>query len=50
MKIENNDLGSMPLDMITLIMKSVLIGGFQDFFNFFIAWAQTKSLSDVLHL
>lgn len=50
MKIENNVLGSMSLDMIIVMMKRVLLGGFEDFFNFFKAWAQTKRVSDIVHL
>ncbi|KAK1387914.1 hypothetical protein POM88_016092 [Heracleum sosnowskyi] len=50
MKIENNNLGSLPIDMIIVIMKLLLSSGFEDFFNFLKALAQTQRMSAVIHL
>lgn len=42
MKLENNNLGTLPLDLIVSLMKLVLGVRFKDFYNFFMAWAQTQ--------
>ncbi|KAK1387916.1 hypothetical protein POM88_016094 [Heracleum sosnowskyi] len=42
MKSENNNVGTLPIDMIVTLMKLLVVESFKDFFNFFIAWARTQ--------
>ncbi|KAK1394748.1 hypothetical protein POM88_013804 [Heracleum sosnowskyi] len=41
-KLSSVSLQSLPIALIVSIMHQVLVGGFEDFFNFFIAWSQTQ--------
>ncbi|KAK1370446.1 hypothetical protein POM88_036538 [Heracleum sosnowskyi] len=46
----NSNIGSLPTELIVSIMQSVVLGGFKDFFNFFVAWSQTQKVAVVVKL
>ncbi|KAK1382509.1 hypothetical protein POM88_020244 [Heracleum sosnowskyi] len=50
MKPVNNNVGTLPIDMIVTLLKLVVVESFQDFFNFFIAWARTQRRSAIVAL
>ncbi|KAK1383680.1 hypothetical protein POM88_021415 [Heracleum sosnowskyi] len=50
MKSENNNVGTLPIDVIVTLMKLLVVDSFKDFFNFFIAWAQTQRRSVIIVL
>lgn len=42
MRLSNNNVESMPIDMVMLLMQYLLTFGFESVFNFFIAWCRTQ--------
>ncbi|WOG95296.1 hypothetical protein DCAR_0414608 [Daucus carota subsp. sativus] len=42
MRIENNNIATIPTDIVIVLLELLLAGGFQDFYNFFMAWSQTQ--------
>ncbi|WOG95127.1 hypothetical protein DCAR_0414429 [Daucus carota subsp. sativus] len=42
MRIENNNIATIPTDIVIVLLELLLVGGFQDFFNFFIVWSRTQ--------
>lgn len=50
MKLVNNNIETLPIDMIVVLLKLLVIEIFQDFYNFFIAWARTQWTSAIVLL
>lgn len=50
MKLVNNNIETLPIDMILVLLKLLIVESFQDFYNFFIAWARTQRTSAIVIL
>ncbi|KAL8095118.1 hypothetical protein AgCh_036539 [Apium graveolens] len=50
MRLSNNNVESLPTDMVRLLMQNLVNSGFESAFNFFIAWARTKRAYVILAL
>lgn len=50
MRIVNNNIESLPIDVILVLLQLLLAGGFENAFNFFIAWARTQRPSVIYSL
>ena len=42
MRIENNNIATIATDIVIVLLELLLVGGFQYFYDFFIAWSQTQ--------
>lgn len=50
MKLVGNNIETLSIDMIVTLLKLLVVESFQDFYNFFIAWARTQRTSAIILL
>ncbi|KAK1357132.1 hypothetical protein POM88_050388 [Heracleum sosnowskyi] len=50
MRLTNNNIKTLPTDIISLLMFLVLNGGFENCFNFSVAWARTQRPAVIVSL
>ncbi|KAK1360976.1 hypothetical protein POM88_045450 [Heracleum sosnowskyi] len=50
MRLVGNNVETLPTDVIGILMEVLSAGGFEDCYNFFVAWARTQRSSAILAL
>lgn len=50
MKFANNNIETLPLDVIVMLMELLSASGFENCFNFFVAWARTQRPAVIMSL